>query len=152
MKARAGWLVSAEQTVKRRLGPDGVRPPDLQMVLVDSSIWIDHLRLADERLISLLDRSAVLSHPFVTGELALGSLRQRAIVIVALRKLPQAVVARDDEVLTLIEQRQLFGLGLGYVDAHLLASVMLTPDARLWSRDRRLHEIADRFGLAEQVH
>ncbi len=118
------------------------------MILADSSIWIDHLRAGDDRLAALLNAGRVLAHPFVIGELALGQLRQRDLVLGALRDLPQAVVAKDDEVLGFIGRTALFGLGIGYVDAHLLAAVRLTPDATLWTRDRRLHAAAERLSLA----
>ncbi len=118
------------------------------MILADSSIWIDHFRSQDEVLSSLLEHEQVLAHPFVIGEIALGNLRQRPVVLKALHKLPEAIVARDREVLALIENSALSGLGIGYVDAHLLASVKLTDDARLWTRDRRLAAAAARLELA----
>lgn len=118
------------------------------MILVDSSVWIDHLRGGEPVLAGLLDTGRVLAHPFVIGELALGNLRQRDIILGALRDLPQAVVAGDDEVFRFIEQQSLFGLGIGYVDAHLLAAVRLTPGASLWTRDKRLHAVAGRLSLA----
>ena len=99
----------------------------------------------------LLNRSGVLAHPFVIGELALGSLRQRDAVLAALRGLPSAVVADDAEVAGFIERHRLFGLGIGYIDAHLLASVKLTAGASLWTRDRRLGETAQRLGVAADV-
>ncbi|NIJ08131.1 hypothetical protein FHS31_001741 [Sphingomonas vulcanisoli] len=118
------------------------------MILVDSSVWVDHLRSHDPALSGLLQRQQVLSHPFVIGELALGSLRQRDVILEALRGLPHAIVASDEEVHALIERRQLFGTGIGYVDAHLVAATLLTTGARLWTRDRRLHAAACRFDLA----
>lgn len=118
------------------------------MILPDTSVWIDHLRAGDAVLGDFLDRGGVLGHPFVTGELALGNLRQRDIVLRALRQLPQASVASHEEVLRLVEHRPLYGLGLGYVDAHLLAAVRLTAGAKLWTRDRRLRTVAVRLGLA----
>ena len=86
------------------------------------------------------------------GELALGNLRQRAMIHESLQNLPQAVVARDDEVVRLIGAMQLFGKGIGYVDAHLLAAVRLTPGSRLWTRDKRLRALADMHGLAAEWH
>ena len=118
------------------------------MILIDSSVWIDHLRSADADLAQLLNHGQVLAHPFVIGELSLGNLRQRAVIIGALQDLPKAVVADDAEVMGFIDRHALFGRGIGYVDAHLLASVRLTPDAMLWTRDRRLHEIAADMGIA----
>lgn len=102
----------------------------------------------DQVLADLLDAGQVLTHPFVIGELVLGNLRQRDLIVGALRDLPAAAVATDQEVLDFIAQHSLFGLGIGYVDAHLLAATRLTAGARLWTRDRRLSRAADRMGLA----
>ncbi len=121
------------------------------MILVDSSIWIDHFRSMDDVLFALLERQEVLIHPFVIGEIALGNLRPRATILSTLHKLPQAVVARESEVLTLIETSSLVGLGIGYVDAHLLASAKLTDGTRLWTRDKRLTAAAARLSLAAAV-
>jgi predicted nucleic acid-binding protein len=118
------------------------------LILVDTSVWIDHLRHGDAILTGLLERGRVLGHPFVLGEIATGSLRQRAIILGALRGLPQAIVARDPEVLDFIEREILFGTGLGYVDIHLLASVRLTAGALLLTRDRRLLAAAGRMLVA----
>ncbi len=118
------------------------------MILVDTSVWVNHLRSGDTQLIAALQAGAVLGHPFVLGELALGSLRNREAVIDALRGLPPAHQASDDEVLSLIGQRSLYGLGIGYIDAHLLASTLLTPGTRLWTRDRRLLAAAERLEIA----
>jgi len=118
------------------------------LILADSSIWIDHLRSRDAVLSGLLEREEVLIHPFVIGEIALGSLRQRAAILDALYKLPQTAVAREAEVLTLIESASLFGLGIGYVDVHLLASAKLTNGLRLWTRDKRLNAAAAQLDLA----
>ena len=118
------------------------------MILVDTSVWIDHLKVGDAGLSELLEHGRVLAHPFVTGEIALGSLRQRRIVLGALKDLPQAVVARDDEVLTFIESQELFAIGIGYVDAHLLTAAQLTPGVTIWTRDRRLREAAVRLQLS----
>ena len=118
------------------------------MILVDTSVWVDHLRTGDRVLGQLLDSGGVLGHRFVTGELALGNLRERDLVLNALRELPQATVASDDEVLHFIDRQALFGLGIGYVDAHLLAAVLLTLGAKLWTRDKRLQAAATQLGLA----
>lgn len=118
------------------------------MILADTSIWIDHLRAGDEALAGLLEAGAVLAHPHIIGELALGHLSQRGVVLGALSDLPQAEVAADIEVLHFIEQHALFGQGIGYVGAHLLAATRLSAGATLWTRDRRLHAVADRLGLA----
>lgn len=118
------------------------------MRLVDSAVWIDHLRRADADLQRQLDVRGVVGHPLVTGEIAMGSLADRQAVLKLLQQLPQAVRAEDSEILKLVEERRLFSLGLGFVDAHLLASCLLTPNTRLWTRDRRLHEAAERLGVA----
>lgn len=115
------------------------------MILVDTSVWIDHLRSGEATLARLLDGTAVLGHPWVTGEVALGNLRHREEVVGLLRGLPQAFVADDDEVLRLIEQEALYGAGIGYVGAQLLAATRLTPDAALWTRDKRLLAVAARL-------
>lgn len=121
------------------------------MILVDTSVWIDHLRAGDPDLVRLLRRNRVLAHPWVIGELALGNLSGRTDLLRLLGGLPQASVASDDEVLTLIESQHLFGRGIGYVDAHLLAATLLTPDARLWTRDRRLAAVAVAQGIGPGV-
>lgn len=118
------------------------------MTLVDTSVWIDHLRAADERLIELLNDEEVLMHPFVVGEISLGNVSRRDAMLADLLDLPKAVVATEWEVLDFIGRHRLFGLGIGYVDAHLLASARLTQDAALWTHDRRLHEAARRLGVA----
>lgn len=121
------------------------------MILIDTSVWVDYLRAGDKLLVRLLDAREVLAHPFVIGELALGNLRQRQFILQALSDLPQANVASDREVLHLTEHESLFGLGIGYVDAHLLAAVRLTAGASLWTRDKQLHSVAGRMGLAAKL-
>jgi predicted nucleic acid-binding protein len=118
------------------------------VILVDTSVWVDHLRSAQKVLVALLDRGMVLAHPFVIGELALGNLRQREVVLDALSDMPRASVATDVEVLHFIDRHALFGRGVGYVDAHLLAAVRLTAGAELWTKDKRLHGVAVELGLA----
>lgn len=117
------------------------------MILVDTSIWVDHLRAGHPALAQLLDRSAVLGHPWVVGELALGHLSRRQETLGLLRRLPQAEVATAAEVSSFIERYQLYGLGISYVDAHLLASTQLTTGARLWTNDKRLAAVASRLNL-----
>ena len=121
------------------------------MILVDTSVWVDHLRAGNAALAELLENQRVLAHPFVIGELALGRLRQRRIVLEALRNLPRASVAADHEVLLFIERESLFGIGIGYVDAHLLAATRLTEGASLWTRDKTLAAAANRLSLASRV-
>jgi predicted nucleic acid-binding protein len=121
------------------------------VILVDTSVWIDHLRRADEVLLDLLTRRQVVVHPFIVGELAVGDLRPRDAVLDGLQKLRRVVVADDDEILRLVEQERLFGLGLGYIDVHLLASALLTPETFLWTRDKGLSAVAERLSLAARV-
>lgn len=118
------------------------------MILVDTSVWVDHLRRGDPGLVDLLERSSVVMHPFVVGEIACGSLRDRESILELLQDLPPAVVANSDEVLQFIERHVLHGKGIGYVDVHLLASVALTEGAKLWTRDMKLHRIAAACGSA----
>jgi predicted nucleic acid-binding protein len=117
------------------------------VILVDTSIWVDHLRAGDRTLAELLERSAVLGHPWVTGELALGSLSRRREILQLLHSLPQAEVATSAEVATAIERNRLYGLGIGYVDAQLLTATLLTPEAGLWTRDKRLVATAMRHSV-----
>jgi predicted nucleic acid-binding protein len=118
------------------------------VILVDTSVWVDHLRRGDPQLVDLLERFQVVMHPFVVGELACGSLSERETVLELLQDLPPAVVAEGDEVLAFIEGHTLHGRGLGYVDVHLLASVLLTEGTSLWTRDKRLHSVARTLGVA----
>ncbi len=120
------------------------------MILVDTSVWIDHLRAGDDELTELLNGSRVLMHPFVLGELACGNLRNRKEVLRLLKDLPSAAVATDEEVLFFIERHALMGrgIGIGYVDAHLLAAVALEGSSRLWTRDKRLRALANELALA----
>lgn len=117
------------------------------MILVDTSVWIDHLRAGNTTLIRLLERGEVLAHPWVVGELALGNLRRRDEILGLLNGLPRATPAGELEVLALIERQRLWGTGIGYVDAQLLASTRLTS-ATLWTSDRRLAAAASRLGDA----
>lgn len=117
------------------------------MILIDTSIWIDHIRSKDSTLESLLLDGEVLCHPLVTGEVLVGNVRDWRTVRRLMEDLPQAVVAREPEVLDFIERHKLHGTGIGYVDVHLLVSAQLTEEASIWSRDRRLAEAARRLGL-----
>ena len=118
------------------------------MILVDTSVWIDHLRRSIPELVDLLENEQVLTHPIVIGELACGQLARREQVLRLLSVLPSCVVATDEEALNLIERRRLMGKGIGYGDVHLLASVLLTADAQLWTHDKRLAEAAVRLKVA----
>lgn len=118
------------------------------MILVDTSVWINHLRRSDPALKALLLRGRVLSHTFVVGELAMGSLKQRDLILRQMQSLPQSIVAQDAEVLEFVRNESLHGLGIGYIDAHFLASVRLTAGSVLWTGDKRLHAVAQRLGVA----
>ncbi len=118
------------------------------MILADTSVWIDHFRAYDEKLAALLDKGGVLAHPFVIGELALGNLRRRDLILGTLLDLPQAIAATDAETFHFIGAHALHGRGIGYPGAHLLAAVRLTQGAKLWTHDRRLHDVADALGVA----
>jgi predicted nucleic acid-binding protein len=117
------------------------------LILVDTSVWIDHLRHDDSALACLLNAGEVVIHPFVIGELALGNLKQRDVILDTLSNMPRAKTASDEEALAFINQSKLYGLGIGYIDAHLLASVRLMPGTQLWTRDKRLSVAADQLGL-----
>jgi len=118
------------------------------MLLVDTSVWVDHLRKGDAALEEALLDGRVGTHPFVIGEIALGTLHDRETVLGALCDLPRATRASDDEVFTFIDRQALHGRGVGYVDAHPLASTLLTPETRLWTRDKRLAAVAVALGVS----
>ena len=118
------------------------------MILVDTSVWIDHLRSGEPALVIALEVGQVLMHPFVLGELACGNIKNRGEVLRLLGDLPAAPTATEPEVLDFIERRALMGRGIGYIDVHMLASTVLAGDARLWTRDRRLAAAADELELA----
>jgi predicted nucleic acid-binding protein len=118
------------------------------VILVDTSVWVDHLRAGDAQLAVLLERSTVTMHPMVLGELACGNLKDRKTLLALWRNLPQLTSATDAEALFFLERNRLWGRGLGYIDLHLLAAVSLNPGTRLWTRDRRLRETAEQRGLA----
>ena len=117
------------------------------MILVDTSVWVDHLRSGVPLLTNLLQEGEILIHPWVIGEIACGNLRNRQQVLDLLLGLPTALVASDSEVLLLIERGNLMGRGIGYVDAHLLAAAKLSR-CGLWTQDRRLAAVAQEQGLA----
>jgi predicted nucleic acid-binding protein len=120
------------------------------MILVDTSVWIDHLRAGNRTLRSLLEDAEVLAHPFVVGELACGTLRNREEVLILLQALPEAQAAEHGEVMRVVERERLYGRGIGWIDAHLLASARLSG-AALWTLDRRLSKIASALALAFQA-
>jgi predicted nucleic acid-binding protein len=117
------------------------------VILVDTSVWVCHLREGDARLAAALDRAEVWTHPWVVGELACGRLADRAAVLELLRALPAAAVARDGEALALLERRSLMGRGIGWVDVHLLASALISA-VRIWTLDRRLAAVAAELGVS----
>jgi len=117
------------------------------MVLVDTSVWVDHFRSDNAPLAGLLNQGLVAVHPFVSGELACGNLRRRREILSLLQALPQAEKISDDEILFYIEKNSLSGKGLGLIDVHLLASAQLS-DYFFWTKDRRLHEVAKKLNLA----
>ena len=118
------------------------------MIVVDSSVWIDHLRQGESRLAAALESGLVLCHPFVIGELACGHLRSRQGLLASLAQLPAAPVAAHSEAMSFLERHALAGRGAGWVDVHLLASTSLAAGARLWTSDKRLCALAAELGLA----
>lgn len=118
------------------------------MIIVDSAVWIDHYHRGIEQLTELMAFKALLMHPFVLGEIALGTLRNRGSFLENAADLPIATVAEPQEVFSLISSGELHGSGIGYVDAHLIAATMLTPNGALWTSDRRLKLVAERLGIA----
>ena len=117
------------------------------MILVDTSVWIDHLRAGDQTLTDLLDRDEVACHPLVIQELALGSIKNRSLVLASLGRLRQSPSLSHDEVLALVSARELWGKGLSAVDVHLLGSVLLSAGTQLWTRDKQLGASASSLGV-----
>jgi len=120
------------------------------MILVDTSVWIDHFRFVDEGLVAILESGQVVNHHFVTGELACGNLRNREEILKMLKSLSQVVTATEAEALFFMELHQLMGQGLGYIDCHLLTSTALTPSTQLWTRDKSLKAAATSLNLIYQ--
>jgi predicted nucleic acid-binding protein len=118
------------------------------MILVDTSIWINHLHRLEAVLSALLNEAQVCTHPMIIGELALGSLRDRKMILGLLSDLPSTPVATHAEVLQFVELHTLYGIGLSLVDAHLLAALRLSSTDRLWTRDRRLRLAAEKLGVS----
>lgn len=119
------------------------------MTLVDTSVWIDHFRSTNRSLAGMLEREEVLTHPFVIGELACGQFRKRDEILELMTALPSATLADHGDVLALVEHRRLYGRGIGWIDAHLLAAARLA-DARLWTLDGPLQRAATRLGVGAQ--
>ena len=116
------------------------------MVLVDTSVWVSHLRHGNEDLRELLHDGEVVCHPFIVGELACGNLKNRHEILTYLQSLPMTILAEDEEVLKFIENNQLMGKGLGYVDVHLIASAVLTS-VLLWTLDKTLDKFTEKIGI-----
>lgn len=121
------------------------------MILVDTSIWIDHLHRTESALSVLLNEAQVCTHPMIIGELALGPLRDRETILRLLSNLPSTPLATHAEVLPFVELHVLYGIGLSLVDAHLLAALRLSSPDRLWTRDRRLRLAADKLGVSADL-
>lgn len=119
------------------------------MVLVDTSVWVSHFREGNTELADLLQSGEVVSHPFVVGELACGNLKNRALILSLLKSLPMGIEAEHGEVLAFVEGNRLMGKGLGYVDAHLITSAVLS-EVSIWTFDKRLEQIAGMFHRAYQ--
>ncbi len=115
-------------------------------MLVDTTVWVDHLRRGDDVLVSLLEQQQVSVHPFVVGELACGNLKNRPLVLGALSRLPAVAVVEHDDVLEFLEANRLMGGGLGWIDVHLLVSAKVSGE-KLLTRDRRLKDAADTLGV-----
>lgn len=118
------------------------------MILVDTSVWIDHFRQGNVELREIIEDDRLLCHPFIVGELALGSLRDRDAVIGFLKAQRETLVATHDEVMTFIDRYSIFSMGIGYTDAHLLASTLLDRRVSLWTRDKRLLAAAQKAGAS----
>lgn len=121
------------------------------MVLADTSVWIDHFRRDGPSLADLLSGGLVIMHPFISGELACGNLKDRGAILSDLHALPSAKGASNAEILQLVDDRRLWGRGLGWIDMHLLASTLLTG-CRLWTLDTRLAKVAAELGLHWAPH
>jgi predicted nucleic acid-binding protein len=117
------------------------------LILADTSVWIDHLRSGDKEMRERLDRGEIAIHPFVIAELALGSLKERIKTLALMDLLPQVRVAHIGEVRLAIEARRLNGLGIGLIDAHLIASAFIDSSLLLWTRDKRLRLVAEDLGI-----
>ncbi len=117
------------------------------MILADTSIWIDHLRSENKEMRKRLHQGEIVVHPFVVAELALGSLRRRTETLALLDLLPQVRMPNLAEVRLMIEARRLYGLGIGLIEVHLIASIFVNSPALLWTRDKPLRKVAERLGI-----
>ena len=117
------------------------------MILADTSVWVDHLRFGDKDMRQLLHRGQIVIHPFVVAELALGSIKNRAKTLALLDLLPQARIAQLNELRLTIESRRLYSVGIGFTDAHLIASVLIDSPTLLWARHKKLRKVAENLGI-----
>ena len=122
------------------------------MILADTLVWVDHFRSGDPTLGQLLQDRRIVQHPYVIGELAMGNLPDRPRTLVMLEQLARVETAHDNEVMQLVGSRSLHGKGLSWIGAHLLASALISPHCRWWSRDRRLNATAFSLGVGAQMH
>ena len=118
------------------------------MILADTSVWINHFRARDDMLVDLLASAQILTHPFVIGEMAMGSLANRKQVIALMNELQVTLTASNDELLRFVDHHRLYGKGIGLIDAHLLAATVLSPGSRLWTFDKRLATVAAHLGVS----
>jgi hypothetical protein len=147
MRLHGDWRLweAAIPRLRRRRGAGD------KVVLVDTSVWIDHLRKSEARLHDLLLNDEVVTHPFVRLELALGSISHREKVLADLALLPHVPVAGTEELFGLLELRRLYRRGVGITDLHLTASALFDPSIKIWTRDRRLGEIADELRIRAAI-
>jgi predicted nucleic acid-binding protein len=117
------------------------------LILADTSVWIDHFRSANRYLRKALNEGRIVIHPWIVAELALGSLQDRTTTLRMLDNLPHVRMAQISELRLMVETRHLYGVGIGLIDAHLVASVLLSPPTLLWTRDRRLRQVAEGLGI-----
>jgi len=118
------------------------------LILADTSVWIDHFRVGNQELQTLLNQGQIVVHPFIVAELALGALRDRVRTLALLDLLPQVRVAHLPEVRSMIETRRLYNMGVGLTDAHLIASVLINRPTLLWTRDKPLRKVAEALGIS----
>ena len=121
------------------------------MILVDTSVWVSHLRHGNSRLQKLLEESRVASHPFIIGELACGNIRNRTEIISLMQSLPMLDAVEHEELLLFIEHNKMMGTGLGFVDVHLLAAAMLAG-IPLWTQDKKLKKACSRLSIDFSTH
>jgi len=121
------------------------------LILADTSVWIDHLRWGNKEMRKHLNQGHIVVHPFITAELALGSLKERTKTLALLDLLPQVRVAQLSEVRLMIEARRLYSLGIGLTDAHVVASIFINPSTLLWTRDKRLRQAAENLGIGANL-